>query len=85
MINKQMTSSDVKAIFPFSKVKFSRHYDLFLQVQLREVPKYVECEEDDLFRKDFERMMGDSVAERLNDNSKIPHVDIAIPMNLKGL
>lgn len=63
--------------------------DMFLmenedEVHLRETPKYVDCHEDDIFRKDFDRIMGDSITERLHDNMKIPNVDIAIPMNLKG-
>lgn len=54
------------------------------EVQLREAPKYLECEEDDMFVKDFDRMMGECLTERLTESSKIPHLDIAIPMNLRG-
>jgi len=44
----------------------------------------MKCEEDDMFCKDFERLMGESLTDRLSDASKTPHLDIAIPMNLKG-
>ena len=56
----------------------------FLQVHLREAPKFYECEEDELFRKDFDRILGDSLTDRLSDKGKVTNVDIAIPMNLKG-
>ena len=51
---------------------------------MREAPKHMKCEEDDMFCKDFERLMGESLTDRLSDASKTPHLDIAIPMNLKG-
>lgn len=50
-----------------------------------EAPKHYECEEDELFRKDFDRILGDSLTDRLSDNMKVTNVDIAIPMNLKGM
>ena len=49
------------------------------------MPKLLQCEEDDLFCKEFDRLMGESLTERLSESSSIPHLDIAIPMNLKGL
>ncbi|XP_065640842.1 regulator of nonsense transcripts 2 isoform X1 [Hydra vulgaris] len=54
------------------------------QVVLLEKPKLYQCEEDDFFCKQFERMIGESVTERLQDNMVTPNLDIAIPMNLKG-
>ncbi|XP_066925747.1 regulator of nonsense transcripts 2-like isoform X2 [Clytia hemisphaerica] len=54
------------------------------EVTLREAPKHLQCEEDDLFCKEFDRLMGESLTERLTESSTIPHLDIAIPMNLKG-
>ena len=54
------------------------------ELQLREAPKLFKCEEDELFCKDFDRILGDSLSDRINDNAKVTNVDIAIPMNLKG-
>ena len=47
-------------------------------------PKHYECQEDDEFVREFERVLGESLTSRLNDKVKAPNVDIAIPMNLRG-
>lgn len=55
------------------------------EIHLREAaPKLYKCEEDELFCKEFDRLLGDSLTDRLHDSTKVSHVDIAIPMNLKG-
>lgn len=54
------------------------------EVRLRVAPRYQQCEEDDAFIREFDRVLGESISNRLQDNMKTPNVDIAIPMNLKG-
>lgn len=47
--------------------------------------KHVPCKEDDEFMAEFEKMMNDSQQSRASvDLSKVPVLDVAIPMQLKG-
>merc|ERR1712048_563085 len=43
-----------------------------------------QCEEDDDFKLQFDKMVGDSFQSRTMEQSKAPNVDIAIPMHLRG-
>ena len=48
---------------------------------MKTAPKLMACPEDDDFLSAFEKMMAD--ASR-TDATKVPVMDVAIPMNLKG-
>ena len=47
-------------------------------------PKLVPCPEDDDFMTSFDKMMAESITTRSNEALKVPPVDIAVPMHLKG-
>lgn len=49
-----------------------------------EGPRVHACDEDDEFKLQLEKMVGDSFQARVQDGMKAPNVDIPIPMNLKG-
>ena len=46
--------------------------------------KHISCQEDDDFMAAFDKMMVDSIQVRSNEVLKVPSVDIAVPMHLKG-
>ena len=51
---------------------------------LKTAPKLMACPEDDDFLSAFERMMADEIQTSRTDATKVPVMDVAIPMNLKG-
>ena len=46
--------------------------------------KLMACPEDEDFLSAFEKMMTDEIQTSRTDATKVPIMDVAIPMNLKG-
>ena len=51
---------------------------------LKSAPALVKCREDDEFIANFEKMMSEDIQTRKTDNIKVPNMDVAVPMHLKG-
>jgi len=47
-------------------------------------PAHVKCEEDDQFVLAFEKMMSEDFHTRKTENLKVPTLDLAVPLHLKG-
>ncbi|XP_064604775.1 regulator of nonsense transcripts 2-like isoform X2 [Liolophura sinensis] len=47
-------------------------------------PKYVNCSEDNDFMAAFDKMMVDNIQARNSESLKVPQLDIAVPMHLRG-
>lgn len=47
-------------------------------------PKVIPCTEDDDFMAAFDKMLTDNITARSNEAVKVPQVDIAVPMHIKG-
>ena len=51
---------------------------------LKSAPALVKCQEDDDFIASFEKMMNEDLQTRKSENLKVPNMDVAVPMHLKG-
>lgn len=51
---------------------------------MKATPALVKCQEDDEFVTAFEKMMTDDLQTRKIENLKVPTLDVAVPMHLKG-
>lgn len=51
---------------------------------LKAAPALVKCEEDDEFVAIYEKMMNEDMLTRKSENLKVPNMDIAVPLHLKG-
>ena len=49
---------------------------------LKAAPALVKCQEDDEFVANFEKMMSEDMQSRKTE--KVPHMDVAVPLHLKG-
>ena len=47
-------------------------------------PKHIQCQEDDDFMTAFDKMITENIQARHNESVKVPQVDIAVPMQMKG-
>ncbi|KAL5014942.1 hypothetical protein ScPMuIL_009212 [Solemya velum] len=47
-------------------------------------PKPTKCAEDDDFMTAFDKMLTDNIQARTNESLKVPQLDIAVPMHLRG-
>ena len=47
-------------------------------------PKLIKCSEDDDFMTAFDKMMAHDLQSRHSETVKVPQVDIAVPMHLRG-
>ncbi|XP_041348866.1 regulator of nonsense transcripts 2-like isoform X2 [Gigantopelta aegis] len=47
-------------------------------------PKRAQCQEDDDFMAAFDKMMSENIQARTQESLKVPPLDIAVPMHLKG-
>lgn len=47
-------------------------------------PKLIQCTEDDDFMTEFDKMLQDNFQARQNESVKVPQVDIAVPMHMRG-
>ncbi|XP_036368923.1 regulator of nonsense transcripts 2 isoform X3 [Octopus sinensis] len=47
-------------------------------------PKHIKCTEDEDFLSAFDRMMADNLQARSQESLKVPQLDIAVPMHLRG-
>ena len=57
----------------------------FLQEAIfKAVPTRIKCQEDDEFVTMFEKMMSEDFHTRKTENLKVPPMDIAVPLHLKG-
>lgn len=44
----------------------------------------VKCPEDDEFVADFEKMMNEDLLSRKSESVRVPNMDVAVPLHLKG-
>ena len=44
----------------------------------------MKCQEDDDFVANFEKMMSEDLQSRKVENIKVPQMDVAVPLHLKG-
>ena len=51
---------------------------------MKTAPKLMACPEDDAFLSAFDKMMTDEIQTSRTDATKVPVMDVAIPMHLKG-
>lgn len=51
---------------------------------LKTAPKLMACPEDDEFLSAFEKMMTDDIQSIRTEATKVPIIDTAVPMHLKG-
>ena len=47
-------------------------------------PAHIKSQDDDAFVVAFEKMMNDDFHTRVSENLKVPNIDMAVPMHLKG-
>lgn len=47
-------------------------------------PKHIKCTEDEDFLSAFDKMMADNLQARSQESLKVPQLDIAVPMHLRG-
>ena len=47
-------------------------------------PKVLKCSEDDDFMSAFDKLMTDTIQARSQESVKVPTLDIAVPMHLRG-
>ena len=47
-------------------------------------PKHIKCPEDEDFMSAFDSMMTESIQMRSSEAIKVPQMDIAVPMHLRG-
>ncbi|XP_052213550.1 regulator of nonsense transcripts 2-like isoform X2 [Dreissena polymorpha] len=53
------------------------------QVILKNLPKRIECQEDDDFMAAFDKMVEDTSKARNNESLKVPQFDVPVPVNVK--
>lgn len=51
---------------------------------LKTAPKLMACPEDDEFLAAFDKMMTDEIQSSRTEATKVPIIDTAVPMHLKG-
>ena len=51
---------------------------------MKTAPKLMACPEDDEFLAAFEKMMSDEIQTGRTEATKVPIIDTAVPMHLKG-
>ena len=51
---------------------------------MKTAPKLMTCPEDDEFLAAFDKMMTDEIQSSRTDATKVPVIDTAVPMHLKG-
>lgn len=51
---------------------------------MKAAPALVKCQEDDDFVTNFEKMMSDDMLTRKTENLRVPNMDVAVPMHLRG-
>lgn len=51
---------------------------------MKAAPALVKCQEDDDFVATFEKMMSDDMLTRKTENLRVPNMDVAVPMHLRG-
>ena len=47
-------------------------------------PKLITCQEDEDFMVTFDKMLTDTISSRMQENTKVPQLDIAVPMQVKN-